>query len=137
MTYGGLKNCSKTTYIPRNISVNRKYLPALSKEVSLRSSQRSVAGNRKPRGGGPAGVALRAVLEEKAATWVRGYDRELRGVLASVPEGRRSARIAVEAFREAILRFNLLAREAGSTKVPMWTLPYFMEITITVRKRAH
>lgn len=88
MTYGGLKNCSNTTYIPRNISVNRKYLPALSKEDSLLSSQRSLVGNLKPCGGGPAGVAAREALEEKAATGVRGYDRELKGDLASVPESR-------------------------------------------------
>ena len=29
-TYGGLKNCSNTTYMPRIISVSRKYFPALS-----------------------------------------------------------------------------------------------------------
>ena len=73
MTYGGLKNCSRTTYIPRNISVNRKYLPALSNEDSFRSSQRSFVVNLKPCGGGPAGVAARKTLEEKAATGVRGF----------------------------------------------------------------
>ncbi len=58
-THGGRKNCSSTTYIPRIISVRRKYLPALSKELSLLSSHRSFRGRRKPCGGGPAGVAAR------------------------------------------------------------------------------
>lgn len=34
-TYGGRKNCSSTTYMPRNISANRKYLVALSSELSV------------------------------------------------------------------------------------------------------
>jgi hypothetical protein len=34
-TYGGRKNCSNTTYMPRNISANRKYLVALSSELSV------------------------------------------------------------------------------------------------------
>jgi len=42
-------------------------LPALSREVSLPSSQRSVRGRRKPCGGGPAGVAERRVEEVKVA----------------------------------------------------------------------
>lgn len=33
-TYGGLKNCSSTTYMPRKISDMRKYLLALSKADS-------------------------------------------------------------------------------------------------------
>ncbi len=66
-TCGGRKNCSSTTYIPRIISVRRKYLPALSSEVSLLSSHRSFRGRRKPSGGGPAGVAAREAEEEKAA----------------------------------------------------------------------
>ena len=47
--------------MPRSISVRRKYLPALSREVSLPSSQRSLRGRRKPWGGGPAGVAAKRV----------------------------------------------------------------------------
>jgi len=47
--------------MPRSISVRRKYLPALSSEVSLPSSHRSLRGRRKPWGGGPAGVAARGV----------------------------------------------------------------------------
>lgn len=66
-TCGGRKYCSSTTYIPRIISVRRKYLPALSSEVSLLSSHRSFRGRRKPSGGGPAGVAAREAEEEKAA----------------------------------------------------------------------
>ena len=53
--------------MPRSISVMRKYLPALSSELSLLSSQRSVRGRRKPDGGAPAGVADRRADEEKAA----------------------------------------------------------------------
>lgn len=56
-TYGGLKYCSNTTYIPLNISVKRKYLPALSKLDSLLSSHRSGLANLNPAGGGPDGVA--------------------------------------------------------------------------------
>ena len=67
MVYGGRKNCSSTTYMPRSISVRRKYLPALSREDSLPSSQRSFRGSRKPWGGGPAGVAARRDVLAKVA----------------------------------------------------------------------
>lgn len=67
MVYGGRKNCSSTTYMPRIISVRRKYLPALSREDSLLSSQRSFRGSRKPWGGGPAGVAARREVLLKVA----------------------------------------------------------------------
>ena len=70
LSYGGLKNCSKTTYIPLIISVKRKYLPALSKELSLASSQRSLRGSLNPAGGGPRGVAYRNAVMEKAAAAV-------------------------------------------------------------------
>lgn len=53
--------------MPRSISVSRKYLPALSREDSLPSSQRSFRGRRKPWGGGPAGVAARRVEVVKVA----------------------------------------------------------------------
>lgn len=68
--YGGLKNCSSTTYIPLAISVMRKNVPALSKELSLLSSHRSLRGKRKPCGGGPAGVAAWTAEDEKAAVAV-------------------------------------------------------------------
>ena len=56
--------------MPRTISVKRKYLPALSREVSLLSSHRSFRGSRKPCGGGPAGVAERkADVEKRAAEY--------------------------------------------------------------------
>ena len=67
VTYGGLKYCSNTTYIPRNNSVMRKYLPALSNALSFCSSHLSFRGNLKPEGGGPAGVAGRREDVEKAA----------------------------------------------------------------------
>jgi hypothetical protein len=53
--------------MPLNISVKRKYLPALSSELSLPSSHRSFRGNRKPAGGGPAGVAEREEDVENVA----------------------------------------------------------------------
>lgn len=67
MVYGGRKNCSSTTYMPRRISVRRKYLPALSREDSLLSSQRFIRGSRKPLGGGPAGSAARREVLVKVA----------------------------------------------------------------------
>lgn len=53
--------------MPRSISVSKKYLPALSREVSLPSSHRSLRARRNPCGGGPAGVAKRCVEVEKVA----------------------------------------------------------------------
>ena len=70
-THGGRKNCSRTTYIPRIISARRKYLLALSSELSPLSSHRRVGGKRKPEGGGPAGVAALWVDDENAAVAVR------------------------------------------------------------------
>jgi hypothetical protein len=66
-TYGGLKNCSSDTYMPRNISMSKKYLPALSSEDSP-SSHFFGGGNRNPGGGGPAGVAARGNVVLKKAT---------------------------------------------------------------------
>lgn len=56
--------------MPLIISVIRKNVPALSNELSLLSSHRSLRGKRKPCGGGPAGVAARMVEDEKAAVAV-------------------------------------------------------------------
>ena len=53
--------------MPRSISVSRKYFPALSRDVSVLSSQRFTRGRRKPEGGGPAGVAAKRVEVEKVA----------------------------------------------------------------------
>lgn len=66
-TYGGLKNCSSDTYMPRNISMSKKYLPALSRAESP-SSHFFWRGNRNPGGGGPAGVAARGKVVLKKAT---------------------------------------------------------------------
>lgn len=66
-TNGGRKNCSSTTYIPRNISVRRKYLPALLKFVSS-SPQRLGRGSLKPGGRGPEGVAVQRALDAKVTT---------------------------------------------------------------------
>lgn len=78
MTYGGLKNCSSTTYIPRNISASRKYLLALSNEDSGFWSHLFGGGKRKPDGGGPAGVAALDPEEEKLAMGPRGRREEKR-----------------------------------------------------------
>ena len=59
MVYGGRKNCSRTTYIPRNISVKRKNFAALSRALSLPSSHRCGRGRRKFDGGGPDESACR------------------------------------------------------------------------------
>jgi|SRR5690242_15148047 len=88
-TYGGLKNCSSETYMPRNISMSRKYLPALSSADSP-SSHFFWRGNRKPGGGGPAGVAARGSVVLKKATVAgeakRGANCEcLRSVVADGP----------------------------------------------------
>lgn len=82
MVYGGRKNCSSTTYMPRAISVRRKYLPALSREDSLPSSQRSFRGSRNPWGGGPAGVAPRREVLVKVADgiFVRAARKAVRGM---------------------------------------------------------
>lgn len=53
--------------MPRIISVMRKYLPALSRELSLLSCHLSFRGRRNPGGGGPAGVAEQGGEVENAA----------------------------------------------------------------------
>ena len=98
--YGGLKNCSKTTYIPRIISVMRKYLPALSNVLSLLSSHRSGLGNRKPCGGGPLGVADRGEDVENATV---GVVLEARTAAMGVENGRARTN-AVRDLAEAMLR---------------------------------
>lgn len=78
-------------------------MPALSKDDSLRSSQRSIVGNLKPCGGGPAGVAARKALEEKAAMGARRCGREWNRDLVSEPEGRQCNKNVVAGFLDAIL----------------------------------
>lgn len=53
--------------MPRIISVMRKYLPALSRELSLLSCHLSFRGRRNPGGGAPAGVAEQEGEVENAA----------------------------------------------------------------------
>jgi hypothetical protein len=65
-TYGGRKNCSNTTHIPRIISSIKKYFPALFIVLSP-SSHRLGFGSRKFDGGGPAGVAFRGPVVENCA----------------------------------------------------------------------
>ena len=88
--------------MPRSISVMRKYFPALSNELSLLSSQRSVRGSRKPDGGGPAGVADRSADEEKAAVAVGEYVLEARKGVRGVEDGRARAS-AVSVLVEAMV----------------------------------
>jgi len=110
-TYGGRKNCSSDTYMPRNISMSRKYLPARSNAPSP-SSHRLGFGNRKPGGGGPAGVAARERVVEKKAT-VAGEGRRPDakcGDRSSVAAGRLRANI-VNGF--ALAMVSVLRSRAG------------------------
>ncbi len=66
------------------------------------SSQRSFRGNLKPCGGGPAGVAARKALDEKAAMAGVGNGREVREDLGSLAEGRLRAAIIVTDFVDAM-----------------------------------
>lgn len=84
-TYGGLKNCSSTTYIPRKISDIKKYLLALSSDDSSPWSQRLGGGRRKPGCGGPDWRAGRRTEEEKLAVAPSGLRDEER------TDGRRKA----------------------------------------------
>lgn len=98
-TYGGLKNCSSTTYIPRIISVSRKYRPALSRLLSLPWSHRTGFGRRKPAGGGPDGVAKRGADVLKAAILVAG----IREVWCRSEDVERARMSAVSGFVLAIM----------------------------------
>lgn len=80
MVYGALKNCSSTTYIPRAISLIRKYFAALSREDPP-SSQVSWRPTRKPVGGGGRGAAWRETevvenCEDRIAEAGRSSGRE-------------------------------------------------------------
>jgi hypothetical protein len=89
--------------MPRNISISKKYLPARSNAPSP-SSHRFGFGNRKPGGGGPAGVAARDRVVEKKAT-VAGEGRRPDancGDRSSVAAGRLRANI-VNGFALAIV----------------------------------
>lgn len=70
-TYGGRKNCSNTTYMPRINSASKKNFPALSRADSPDSSHFFGAGRRNPAGGTPDGVADRAIDVVKAAAGVQ------------------------------------------------------------------
>ncbi len=91
-THGGLKNCSSDTYMPRNISMSKKYLPALSSALSP-SSHFFWRGNRNPGGGGPAGVAARASVVLKKATVAGDWKRGANGACLSsaVADGPRAS----------------------------------------------
>ena len=61
--------------MPRNISAKRKYLLALSSELSVVSSHFLVGGRRKPAGGGPDCRAGRAADVEKVVAGVKPAGR--------------------------------------------------------------
>jgi hypothetical protein len=118
-THGGRKNCSNTTYIPRAISVKRKYLPALSNEDSLLSSHLSGFGNRKPGGGGPEGVAYaRRVLVENAARELEG-DASGRTALENLAAGRLRVTSMVKGFGDVIM-WLLVARWSKRGGIEVW-----------------
>lgn len=95
----------------------------------MRSSQRSFVGNLKPCGGGPAGVAARKALEEKAVVGGSRYGREWMGGLVSVPEGRQCAKSVVAVLLDAILWVGLLRRE-GEQYGHMY---YLIDVTVCER----
>lgn len=101
MVYGGRKNCSSTTYMPRSISVRRKYLPALSRADSLPSSQRSFRGSRNPWGGGPAGVAARREVLVKVADGI--VVRVARKAVRGMEVGRARASIVRERAEDMVV----------------------------------
>ena len=105
--------------MPRNISVRRKYFPALSIEDSLPSSQRSFRGSRKPWGGGPAGVAPRreALLKVADGIVVRVARKALRG--AEVGRARASIiRERAEAMAVSIVNNSVAMCE--TTELGIW-----------------
>ncbi len=61
--------------MPRIISVNRKYWPALSSALSLLSCHRRGRGRRKPDGGGPDEMACWMGVVEKALAVIVADDR--------------------------------------------------------------
>lgn len=87
--------------MPRNISTSKKYLPARSNAPSP-SSHFLGGGNRKPGGGGPAGVAARGKVVEKSAT-VAGEGRRP----AAKAEGR--SRLAAGRVRASMVNGRVLA----------------------------
>lgn len=115
--YGGLKNCSSTTYIPLAISVKRKYFPALSNVDSLLSSHLAGLGNRKPAGGGPDGVAARKLVEEKAATGLK-VGLMVRAVLESLTGGRLRATSIVNGFADAVMVLLMTMGRCGGEASP-------------------
>lgn len=88
--------------MPRAISVNKKYFPALSRVDSLLSSHLSGFGNRKPGGGGPEGVAARRLLVEKAASELV-VGAKGRTELVSLAAGRLRATSIVKGFAGAMI----------------------------------
>jgi hypothetical protein len=87
--------------MPRNISTSKKYLPARSNALSP-SSHFLGGGNRKPGGGGPAGVAARAKVVEKRAT-VAGEGKRP----AAKAEGRSS--VGAKRVRASMVNGRVLA----------------------------
>lgn len=96
--------------MPRSISVMRKYLAALSSELSLPSSHRSFRGSRNPCGGGPAGVAEWQGDVEKVAAVVVVAEGENMRVEEMALMGREHGRArvsTVKARAEAIIKWRI------------------------------
>lgn len=119
MVYGGLKNCSIQTYIPRNISVMRKYFPALSSADSP-WSHAGLWPTRNPAGG----ALVPPVATGEARCWVEvveNADAAILGVAAAAgvrnSAGREAARTPMNPIRRveaAIACLEAIAtREAG------------------------
>lgn len=108
--------------MPLIISVIRKNVPALSNELCLPSSHRSLRGKRKPCGGGPAGVAAQMVEDEKAAV-AAGF----KCLDITVP-----AKVVRCRARASAVRDLVEAMVVGMTILPTWKWARWM-IPLVVR----
>ena len=125
-THGARKNCSSTTYMPRNSSVMRKYLPALSSEDSSPSSHRFGLGRRKPFGGAPGkGASCRVEVENAVAV---GCKTVLAGKSFPLKHGLEHARDTALNCRMAAMLVEWRRCEVAEVEVltfaPMWSFDW-------------
>lgn len=92
----------------------RKYLPALSRELSLLSCHLSFRGRRNPGGGGPAGVAEQEGEDENAAALEMVEGRNVREISAAL-SGLEAGNVRVYMVKE--LFSNYLERKKVSRTV--------------------
>lgn len=104
--------------MPLIISVIRKNVPALSNELCLPSSHRSLRGKRKPCGGGPAGVAAQMVEDEKAAV-AAGFKCLDVTVPAKVVRGRARASAVRDLVEAMVVGMTILP----TRKWARWMIP--------------